>query len=465
MIGGVRAKRRFSLFWRLTGIISLVLLAGAAALTFAAWSYARVAADNAYDRLLVGAARQISETVSADAGAVTVDVPTSALETLSISRSDRVYYQVALPDGAIITGYPDLPLPQASQEPSDAAVVGDGEFLGHAIRIASVWRYLAEQGATGWVRITVAQTREARNALSLELALSGFLAVVGMSILALAAFMGAVRLGLRPLRLLQNELARRDPNDLRPLEVETPLEVDALVETINRFMARLSERLGSMQRYIETAAHQLRTPLTGISAQVEMLDRAHNGQGRAAATARLRRRVGEMGRLANQLLSHATIIHRAEAVLAEIVDLAQIARNGISDATLETIERDLTVRVDVPDEPVLVLGDAIALREALRNLVENALAYGAPSRLAVRLTRTDKTATLAVIDDGGGIAPVDWERLRARYVRGGTEGTGSGLGLAIVSDVARTHGAQLDIFTEPGGDFGIALTVPLAEAQ
>ncbi|WP_421953056.1 sensor histidine kinase [Pelagibacterium sp.] len=463
MIEVAGAKRHFSLFWRLTGIISLVLLAGAAALTFAAWSYARVAADNAYDRLLVGAARQISETVSADAGAVTVDVPTSALETLSISRSDRVYYQVAAPDGAVITGYPDLPLPDTAGAPSDAAVVGDGEFLGHAIRTASVWRYLAEQGATGWVRITVAQTREARNALSLELALSGFLAVAGMSILALAALMGAVRLGLRPLRLLQDELARRDPNDLRPLEVETPLEVDALVGTINRFMARLSERLGSMQRYIETAAHQLRTPLTGISAQVELLDRAHDDQARSAATARLRRRVGEVGRLANQLLSHATIIHRAEAVLAESVDLAQIARTAISDATLETIERDLTVRLDVPDTPVLVLGDAIALREALRNLVENALAYGAPSRLEVRLARDQGSATLSVIDDGPGIAPADWERLRARYVRGEMDGTGSGLGLAIVGDVARTHGARLDAIETPGGDFGISLTLPTSE--
>ncbi|MCD7059129.1 sensor histidine kinase [Pelagibacterium xiamenense] len=452
-----RSPRRFSLFWRLTGIISLVLVAGAAALTFAAWSYARVAADNAYDRLLIGAARQISETVSADAGAVTVDVPISALETLSISRSDRVYYQVAAPDGAIITGYDDLPLPGNGAMPSDDAVVGNARFLGHDIRHASVWRYLAEQGATGWVRITVAQTREARNALTWELTLGGLLPVLAMSILALIALMAAVRFGLRPLRRLEEALLKRDPNDLKPLDVDTPLEVDALVEAINRFMARLSERLGAMQRYIETAAHQLRTPLTGISAQVELLDRAKDAKGRDAATARLRKRVTEVGRLANQLLSHATVIHRAEAVLPNIIDLAQIARNAVSDAMLETIERDLTVRVDVPDRPVMIRGDAVALREAMRNLVENALAYGAPTRITVRLEDGPEAATLAVYDDGPGIAAADWERLRARYVRGELGGSGSGLGLAIVSDVVRAHAARLETLTAPNGDFGIAI--------
>lgn len=458
-------RRHFSLYWRLTGIISLVLLAGAGALTLAAWTYARAAADNAYDRLLIGAARQISETVSADGGAITVDVPISALETLSISRSDRVYYQVTAPDGAVITGYENLPIPQADMVPSDNAHVADESFRGRDIRIASVWRYVAEQGATGWVRVTVAQTREARNALTWELALGGLLPVLAMSALALVALMAAVRVGLRPLRRVERALLGRDPNDLTPLDVETPVEVDALVEAINRFMGRLSARLGAMQRYIETSAHQLRTPLTGIAAQVELLDRAKDEKARAAAIARLRRRTGEVGRLANQLLSHATIIHRAEAMLVDTVDLRQVAQHAIADAVLESLERDLTVRIDTPQSPVLVRGDLVALREALRNLIENAVQYGAPSRLEVRVAETEDGPLLAVHDDGPGIAEADWETLLERFVRGEVGGSGSGLGLAIVADVARTHKARLILRRSENGDFGIAMIFPKGTGQ
>ncbi|WP_127144843.1 sensor histidine kinase [Pelagibacterium montanilacus] len=451
-------RRRFSLFWRLTGAIALVLLAGAGALTFAAFSYARTAADGAYDRLLIGAARQIADTVSAEGGTITVDVPISALETLSISRTDRVYYQITAPDGAIVTGYEALPVASPAIQAGDAAHVSDARFLDQDIRLASVWRYIAEQGATGWVRISVAQTREARNVLTLELTLGALLPVLAMSLLALVVLMAAVRIGLAPLRRVERALQRRDPNDLTPLEGETPIEVEALIVAINRFMGRLSDRLGAMQRYIETAAHQLRTPLTGIAAQVEMLDRARDDKARDMATARLRKRTTEVGRLANQLLSHATVLHRAEVMLADRIDLRQLAEQAVVDANIDLAAKDLSVRKALPESPVWVRGDLVALREAVRNLVENAVHHGAQSRVTITVETAEEGPMLAVHDDGPGISPGDWDHLLIRFVSGKWGHTG--LGLAIVSDVARAHGARLGIRHAPDGDFGIALMFP-----
>lgn len=451
-------RRRFSLFWRLMGAIALVLLAGAGGLTFAAYTYAGAAADNAYDRLLIGAARQIADTVSAEGGTVAVDVPISALETLSISRTDRVYYQVAAPDGMMVTGYESLPVPLGDAEPGDGALTADARFLGNDIRLASVWRYISEQGATGWVRVTVAQTREARNALTLELTLGALLPVLAMSLLALGVLMVAVRIGLHPLRRVERALQNRDPNDLTPLDVDTPVEVDALVDAINRFMGRLSHRLDAMQRYIETAAHQMRTPLTGIAAQVELLDRARDEPGRRAATARLRKRTSEVGRLANQLLSHATVIHRGEVVRAGTIDLRQVVQYANADAALDLAGRDLTVRLDMPADPVMVAGDLIALREALRNLIENAIRHGAGSRVTIGVADTGQGPTLSVHDDGPGIATDDWARLLERFVTGKPGGTG--LGLAIVADVARAHKAQLLLRPADNGDFGVVLVFP-----
>ena len=83
-----------SLFWRLTTAISLGLLLGAGILAYAAYNYAHTAADDAYDRLLLGAASQIGETIRVEDQAITTDIPVSAFETLSVSRQERVYYRV-----------------------------------------------------------------------------------------------------------------------------------------------------------------------------------------------------------------------------------------------------------------------------------------------------------------------------------------------------------------------------------
>ena len=88
-----------SLFWRLTTAISLGLLLGAGILAYAAYNYAHTAADDAYDRLLLGAASQIGETIRVEDQAITTDIPVSAFETLSVSRQERVYYRVVGPDG------------------------------------------------------------------------------------------------------------------------------------------------------------------------------------------------------------------------------------------------------------------------------------------------------------------------------------------------------------------------------
>ena len=110
------ASKTPSLFWRLTTAISLVLLLGAGTLAYAAYNYAHTAADDAYDRLLLGAASQIGETIRVEDEAITTDIPVSAFETLSVSKQERVYYRVIGPDGASLTGYDDLQVPQALSE-------------------------------------------------------------------------------------------------------------------------------------------------------------------------------------------------------------------------------------------------------------------------------------------------------------------------------------------------------------
>src|SRR3712207_5322243 len=106
------ARREPSLFTRLIVLISLVLLVGAAALTTAAWYYARAAANDAYDRLLVGAAYQMAEALTVQGGTLTVELPVSAFDLLANSERDRIFYKIVDPGGRTLTGYPDLATPE-----------------------------------------------------------------------------------------------------------------------------------------------------------------------------------------------------------------------------------------------------------------------------------------------------------------------------------------------------------------
>ncbi|HEX2134467.1 MAG TPA: sensor histidine kinase [Microvirga sp.] len=428
-----------SLYFRIIVVLAVIFGAGAVALGTAAWFYARIAADEAYDRLLVGAALQIAESIYAQEGAVSVDPPVSAFETLSLSINDRIFYKVTDPRGAVLTGYEDLrsvPNPRAPDEPA----ISDGEYRGFPVRIAVVGRLISDPAVAGWALVTLAQTREARRELAGDLTQKASLLVLAMTALAFAGVLFAVRRALEPLVRIEREIRSRDPNDLKPLDVETPREIQVLVSTINRFMDRLNGRIALMQRFIADAAHQIRTPLAGLASQLDLLSTDTPAR-REQHLERVKERTSELGRLTNQLLSHAMIIHRAEAAQFEEIDLVGLARQTLVSAVPLSLDREVDISFDAPSHPVRIRGDAVSLREALSNLIHNALKHGAETRLEVRVLAEGDGAVVEVVDDGPGIPPSEWQRVREPFHTKST--TGSGLGLAIAGDVVRAHGGEL----------------------
>lgn len=441
-------KNRSSLFWRLAALISAILLGGAAVLALAASNYARTAADDAYDRVLYGAARQISETLSAENGVVEAQVPVSALETLSISRSARIYYRIAAASGANVTGYDDLPLPPGAEAGGTGPFVSDTTFKGHPVRIAAVGRYFAE--ANGWVMTVVGQTLEARDALARDLTFKAMVLVGIMSFLALAGMIVAIRLALRPLADIEAALLKRPPNVLEPLDVEAPAEIATLISAINNFMERLASRLESMQRFIADSAHQIRTPLTALTGQVELLAAETAETKRQHHIERVKARTVELARLTNQLLSDAMISHRAETMSQSQVDVTMLAREALASAVPVSLDRDITVTFDAPPVPVMMRGDAVSLREGFKNVIENAIQHGAHSLLRLAVRRSGEGVEVAVSDDGPGIAAELWPQATQRFFRGRSGGPGSGLGLAIAREVALNHGGDISFATENG---------------
>lgn len=277
-----------------------------------------------------------------------------------------------------------------------------------------------------------------------------------------------VRTALAPLRRLQDELARRDAASLAPIALpDAPAELQRPLDAINGLLQRLQDSLDAHRHFIGDAAHQLRTPLAAVRLQCDNLARTPDGPQRAAAQRRLDQGLTRLARLVDQLLALARLENASASELGSApVNLASLATESLLDLAVVAAQRGSELDLQAP-EPVILRGDATALRMLLDNLVDNALKYSPPGGLVrVALDRVGGRPRLRVSDQGPGIAAADRERVLARFARAhaGVQ-TGSGLGLAIVAEVARQHGAELALdHTDGGSGLCVSVTWPPASA-
>ncbi len=263
--------------------------------------------------------------------------------------------------------------------------------------------------------------------------------------LTLVLVWAGIQVGLRPLRRLRDEIAARSPQDLRPLaESAVPREVAPLATTLNRLFALLRTTNESQQRFIADTAHQLRTPLTGMLAQLELLRSDPAAAPLQARLDMLQDGVRQLSRSTNQLLSLARADAAAGSVSArQTVNLADLAGQAVGRFVDRAVREDIDLGAELA--PASVMADAALLDDLLGNLIDNALKYTPRGGQVTVSTGLDQgRAWLAVEDTGPGIAPADRQRVRQRYVRlPNSPGHGTGLGLAIADDIARLHDAEL----------------------
>ncbi|MBB4954630.1 two-component system sensor histidine kinase TctE [Agrobacterium vitis] len=459
------ATNNASLFARLMVRAGMIVLLGAAVLVSGAWFYARAAADDAYDRILVGAAFQMVESLVITDGDMKIALPSSAFELLGLAGRDRIFYRVIGPSGATLTGYSDLHNDASFTESHAGPVLRDGTFHGADVRVVTVARAIADAGKSGWTYIILAQTTEARRNLISELTSRAILLVAVMSSLALAATALAARYSLKPLADLGVVLASRDPQDLTPLTVDVPREIAPFVTSINHFITRLDQRVKLLQRYVADSAHQIRTPLTALSAQVSLINEDNMSPEDRRHLERVRNRAIELGRFTNQLLNHAMVIHRFDSAQLSPMSLNDVARKAFRATVPITIDPDAVVSFEAPDEDLIVMADMLSLREAITNLIDNALKHGMQARLDVRVARHGDHAVVEVEDDGPGIPPEQWPQVTQRFVSHNKDGKTSGLGFAIASEVATALGGRIGFREKAdGAGFTTWLELPLHDA-
>jgi two-component system sensor histidine kinase TctE len=408
-------------------------------------------------RLALIAVRNTSDHALADAARATVQLLGSGDGVWQLAAAQRqgseatpaanadLLYAIAAPDGHLIAGSALLPRIPGASNPSFA----DARIAERELRVAT----LRVPTTSGSASITVAAPTAYR-AQALRAMLSGHLLVDFFELdgLTLLLWIG-VYYSLRPVRQLGVQVESRSVRELQHIgEAQVPGEVRPLIVAVNRLLELLHIASGAQQRFIADAAHQLRTPLAGLLAQLELLLSKPAAAGMQADLSTLRRALQHVAHSANQLL----VMARADPMTALPERLEPV---GLVAMVGQIVERNLDradlLKIDLgaDAQPAEVLGDAWLLEDLLNNLVDNALSYTpAGGHVTVRCGEESGVVFLEVEDDGPGIPQSERLRVRERFYRlPGSPGAGSGLGLAIVEQIARVHGADLSIETASGG--------------
>jgi two-component system sensor histidine kinase TctE len=335
----------------------------------------------------------------------------------------------------------------------------------------ATWRIVRQRQPTvlGEVVITVADGSDPRQQWARSILVKVLLP--NLVLIAAAAFAvgWAVERALKPLLALKEAVERRSPQDLSAIdETSTPEEVRPLVDSLNRLFRLVNAQAESQRRFVADAAHQLRTPLAGLQAQVEAWAEAAGTRPGddtlvlpTEQVQKLRSATRRTSQLANQLLALSRADERGMlSQPPQRVDLKALCEHTLEAHLDAASARSIDLGLDA--DPVFVMAHEWLLRELLANLVDNAVKYSAEGgAVTIRCGRRAGVAFLEVEDDGPGVAASELPRILERFYRvQGTQGEGNGLGLAIAEEIARAHRSHLGL--QPGaGGRGLKVTLPL----
>ncbi len=317
---------------------------------------------------------------------------------------------------------------------------------GRAWRVFSVWdakrEYLVQ------VRSAVSDRRHV--IADILLALARPLAVAVPFIALLVWF--AVGHAFRPLARVGEELSRRDPNYLEPLEGAVPREIAPLVARLNALLARMKSSLEGERRFAGDAAHELRTPLAALRAQLQVAQGASDAAERDRALAQALAAGERATHVVEQLLTLARLDHRAWKERAEPFNLHRVAAEAIAERAALARSKRIELALEGP-AGLTARGHAGLAALAASNLVDNAIRYSPPdTEVVVRVASEGSKVLMRVVDQGPGIPSTRREEALSRFARLDTQAAeGSGLGLSIVARVAELHGAPLALGDGPGG--------------
>jgi two-component system sensor histidine kinase TctE len=431
----------------LAGLLAPLLVLLALDTAFAWWT-SRNFADLAHDRSLQELARELVLQIEVSPTGPVLQLQDSAERILLQDAEDEVFFRVSTPQGRMLAGDADLPPPAAPDLTPGRPRFYHTEVQGQPARAVAVWMAYDSAQPEHKVLVQVAETLNKRTRLARDILLSSLLPQLLLIVLAtVTVYLGVAR-GLRPLTRLRAAVSTRSPVDLSPIvQDDVPVEVRPLVEEINELLARLSAAMEGQNRFLADAAHQLKTPVSGLKAQIDLALREHEPQALKRSVAQLYVSADRLSHIVRQLLALARNEPGAAAAVVMLpVDLRKLALDTSMEWAPQALKVDVDLGFEGGDAPVVVQGDPDRLRELLNNLIDNAVRYSARGgRVTVAVQSSGAGGpVLSVSDDSPRIPVEERARIFERFHRLlGTHADGSGLGLAIVSEIAALHGARI----------------------
>lgn len=476
---GARSLHRQLFLWLLLPQVVLWLAAA-----FFTYNLAARYANQAIDASLSQASRALARQVKPTASGLFIDFPRSAQDILESDPTDRVFYAVSTPPGQFILGNPNLLAPPPVKAPIfgephfyddviTEAAQGDRAASQEAVRVVALYLQYGLDGArTGTMLVQVARSRANREELAQQILLDTVLPLSVLILLMTAIVWAGIRAGLKPLALLRGKVEGRAANDLAPIEVSAaPPEVRSLAQAMNTLLAEVNHNVVAQKRFISDAAHQLRTPLAGLKSQTELALGETSDPALRSRLQRVHQSATRSAHLVNQLLTLA----RAEPESASLkgqepVDLRRLAREVSAEMVPRALLAGIDLGFDEGDEPTdhdhrpaLVRGIALLLREALVNMVDNAIRYaGGGASITVRVRVQPHVVELEVEDSGPGLPQHERERVFERFVRATNDGDGCGLGLAIVREIVERHSGTVQLHPVKPQGLLARVTLPAA---
>jgi two-component system sensor histidine kinase TctE len=442
--------------------------------------------NQAADATLSQATRALARRVKPVGNGLLIDFPRAAQEVLETDPNDRLFYMVSTPPGEFILGNASVPMPPADMRPRlNEPYFYDGELRSMElagprvprqpikVRIAALYLpYDAREGKPQWMLVQVARNMAHREDIFKLILIDTLLPLSALiPLLTLIVWIGTGA-GLAPLLRLRKEVEGRSPLDLAPLRIESaPQEVRSLVGALNALLASVRQNVNAQKRFIADAAHQLRTPLAGLKSQTALAIAATDDPALIARLKLVDQSATRGAHLINQLL----MLARADPEAAAASDMAPLDVPAfVQDIVAEFVPRAMRAQIDLGMDdavppgagaPLRIRANALLLREALTNVIDNAIKYtGRGGEITVGIEPDGDHVQVAVTDNGPGIAEADRARVFERFVRATDEGEGCGLGLSIVRDIVAQHGGTVDLRDARPRGLRVVIRLPRLDA-
>ncbi|MBB5421037.1 sensor histidine kinase [Paraburkholderia atlantica] len=424
------------------------------------YRFAQNTADLVQDNALLSSMRIIGEDIDWDNGSVTIQIPPAALELFESPEQDTVFYRVEASGHRLLAGIPELQLPP---HVSDKPTLYSTHFAdGRAARAVAYARQLYDSGHTEEVIVAVAKTEGSRDAMVWRLLRPQLSGEVLTLVLAMVFVYLGLTFELLPLMKVKDDVADRNASQLEPIRVaRLHVELRPIVEAINQCIARMGQQAATQRQFISDAAHQLRTPLALLAAQIQFArQRDSRDAPLAEALAGMHKSSRKLTTLTNKLLLLAQAESAAPLNVPERIDLSALIAGVLEELIAFAQSREIDLGAELEDG-LYVTGDEALTAALVTNLVDNALRYTqAGGRVTVQTQRREGMAIVRVIDNGPGIKADARERVFERFYRASSHAEGTGLGLPIVREIAHRQGGGVTLESNAGGA-GLVATVEM----